>query len=188
MRVIAGVARSCPLIAPIGNDTRPTTDKTKETLFNVLMPYLYTDSHFLDLFSGCGGIGIEALSRGVEKACFVEKSKNAVKCIEANLEKTHFNNECSKVYSMDVFSALHQLEGKEKFDLIFMDPPYDEGLEKNVMEYLSNSSIVDEDPIIIIEASNGTDFDYLEGLGFYIWKVKEYKNNCHVFIRKGKGE
>ena len=145
MRVIAGVARSCPLIAPIGNDTRPTTDKTKETLFNVLMPYLYSDSHFLDLFSGCGGIGIEALSRGVEKACFVEKSKNAIKCIEANLEKTHFNNDSSKIYSMDVFSALHQLEGKDKFDLVFMDPPYDEGLE-NALEKIK--AVLDSDEIM----------------------------------------
>ncbi len=79
MRVIAGSARRAVLKAPAGFDTRPTADKYKETLFNVLQPYLYADSVFLDLFSGSGAIGIEALSRGVESAVFVERSKEALK-------------------------------------------------------------------------------------------------------------
>lgn len=184
MRVIAGVARSTPLIAPEGLDTRPTTDKTKETLFNVLMPYLYSNSHFLDLFSGSGSIGIEALSRGVEEAVFIEKSKAAVKCINANLAKTHFDGDMSTVYSIDVFSALHQLEGRKVFDLIFLDPPYNSELEKAVLIYLSSSKLLDKDCLIIVEASLETEFDYLDDYGFYIWKRKDYKNNCHVFIKK----
>ena len=89
MRVIAGSARRLNLVTPKGNNTRPTSDRIKETLFNILSPMLY-DVNFLDLFAGSGGIGIEALSRGAKSATFIEKDKEAVKCIKKNLETTHF--------------------------------------------------------------------------------------------------
>ena len=131
MRVIAGSARRLLLKTPKGLETRPTSDQIKETLFNILMPYLY-DANFLDLFSGSGGIGIEALSRGCKSAVFVENSKAALKCIEDNIKNTHFE-ELSTVYPMDVFSALNQLELKTVFDVVFMDPPYNKELEKQVL-------------------------------------------------------
>ena len=85
MRVIAGSARRLLLKTPDGLDTRPTTDRIKETLFNMLMPYL-SGAIFVDLFSGSGGIGIEALSRGARKAYFVENSQKAIDCITDNLQ------------------------------------------------------------------------------------------------------
>ena len=182
MRVIAGTARSIPLVCPDGLDTRPTTDQIKETLFNILMPYLY-DANFLDLFSGSGGIGIEALSRGSAHATFVENSKPALKCIEENLVNTHFKDQAT-VFPMDVFSALNQLQGKECFDIVFMDPPYNMELEKQVLERLSNSTLINEDSLIVIEASNETDIDYVGSLGFEVEKIKQYKNNMHVFLRR----
>ena len=182
MRVIAGSARRLLLKAPKGLETRPTTDKIKETLFNILMPELY-DANFLDLFSGSGAIGIEALSRGSAHATFVENSKPALKCIEENLKTTHFTDEAS-IYPMDVFSALNQLQGKERFDIIFMDPPYDRGLERQVLERLKFSSIIDSDSLIVIEASIDTDIDYISELSFEIIKIKQYKNNMHVFLRR----
>lgn len=182
MRVIAGSARRLLLKAPKGLETRPTTDKIKETLFNILMPELY-DANFLDLFSGSGAIGIEALSRGSAHATFVENSKPALKCIEENLKTTHFTDEAS-IYPMDVFSALNQLQGKEHFDIIFMDPPYDRGLERQVLERLKFSSIIDSDSLIVIEASIDTDIDYISELSFEIIKIKQYKNNMHVFLRR----
>lgn len=182
MRVIAGTARSLPLKTPVGMDTRPTSDKTKETLFNVLMPYL-ADADFLDLYAGSGGIGIEAISRGARSVCFVEKGRDAVACIEANLRFTKFTEQ-ALVMKSDVMMALRQLEGKRTFDIVFMDPPYQEQYEEQVLRYLSGSSLIQEDSVIVVEASGKTDFDYLSELGFCIIKQKDYKTNKHVWIKK----
>lgn len=182
MRVIAGSARRLLLKTPKGLDTRPTTDQIKETLFNILMPYLY-DANFLDLYSGSGGIGIEALSRGSRHATFVENSKPALKCIADNLENTHFT-EMASVYPMDVLSAINQLEGKEYFDIVFMDPPYNNEYERTVLERLTTSTIIDEDSLIIFEADINTDIEYINALGYEIDKIKKYKNNMHVFVRR----
>lgn len=182
MRVIAGSARRLLLKTPPGYTTRPTSDKIKETLFNMLMPYLY-DATFLDLYSGTGGIGIEALSRGAKEAVFVENDRKALSCINDNIKNTHFED-CSKVMPMDVQMALRQLEGKYTFDIIFMDPPYDHEYEENVLAYLSNSKLIDEDSLIVVEASKETEFDYLDSYGFEVTKIKEYKNSKHLFIMK----
>ena len=131
MRVIAGSARSLKLKTLEGIDTRPTTDRIKETLFNMIAPYLY-DCEFLDLFAGSGGIGIEALSRGAKEAVFVEKNPKAMECIKENLKFTRLEKK-GITLTKDVLNALYQLEGDKVFDYIFMDPPYDRGLEKEVL-------------------------------------------------------
>ena len=130
-------------------DTRPTTDRIKETLFNILQPQLL-DCRFLDLFSGSGGIGIEALSRGSSYAVFVEKNPKACSCIRENLSFTKLA-ENGKLLNMDVLQALHSLEGKGAFDIIFMDPPYNQELERQVLEYLRDSTVVDENTLIIVK-------------------------------------
>ena len=129
MRVIAGSARRTQLKTLEGMDTRPTTDRIKETLFNMIAPYLY-DSIFLDLFAGSGGIGIEALSRGAMEAVFVEKNPKAMACVKENLQKTHFERK-GMTMQMDVMTALYKLEGEKQFDYIFMDimMPIKNGLE-----------------------------------------------------------
>lgn len=185
MRVIAGKARRLKLIAPPGYDTRPTSDQIKETLFNVLMPYL-ADAVFLDLYSGSGGIGIEALSRGAKKAVFVERAKPAIKCITENLNTTKLAEE-AQIYPMEVMSALRQMEGRIQFDIIFMDPPYGHELEKEVLYYLASSSLLHKDTLIVVEASNETDFEYVTkdaALHMDIIKCKRYKTNSHLFIQK----
>lgn len=187
MRVIAGSARRLLLKAPAGYDTRPTSDKVKETLFNILMPYIYTDTVFLDLYSGSGAIGIEALSRGAARAVFVERGKDALSCIKENLNTTGFTDR-ARVMSSDVLTALHRLEGSEKFDIIFMDPPYGMDYEKAVLQYLSTSGLAAEDCLIVIEASNETEFDYISSLPYEIVKYKKYKNNCHLFLKYKAGE
>jgi 16S rRNA (guanine(966)-N(2))-methyltransferase RsmD len=181
MRVIAGKARRLQLRTPEGFDTRPTTDKTKETLFNILNPYL-ADADFLDLFSGSGAIGIEALSRGAKYAAFVENNKTALDCIKANLQFTKLS-EAAEILPYSVEEAIRILEIKGKvFDVIFMDPPYNNLLEKNVLLALQNSNIIYCDTIIVVEASLKTNFDYLENTRFRIYRKKEYKTNQHVFI------
>ena len=130
MRVIAGSAKSMPLKTIAGMETRPTTDRIKETLFNMLQPHL-CESRFLDLFAGSGGIGIEALSRGADYCAFVEKNRKAAAVIRENLRFTKLEDR-GQIYTGDVFQVLVQLEGEEPFDCIFMDPPYQKELEKQV--------------------------------------------------------
>jgi 16S rRNA (guanine966-N2)-methyltransferase len=182
MRVIAGSAKRLQLNTLEGLETRPTTDRIKETLFNMIAPAIY-DSTFLDLFSGSGGIGIEALSRGSHEAVFVEKNTKAMACIKKNLNLTQLEARALTM-TCDVMNALKQLEGKKVFDFIFMDPPYNLNLEKDVLIYLSKSQMVKDHTTIIVEASKETDFTYLEKLGFFCLKEKIYKTNKHIFIEK----
>ncbi len=182
MRVIAGSCRSMPLKTPEGMDTRPTQDRTKETLFNVLQSHI-PGAAFLDLFAGSGGIGIEALSRGAKEAVFVENAKSPIACIKDNLKFTKLEDS-ARLMEMDVMTALERLRGHEEFDVIFMDPPYKDGVESEVMSRLSLMPYVTEYTIIVIEALLDTDFSFLDGIGFEITKVKRYKTNQHVFIRR----
>lgn len=183
MRVIAGSARHLPLKTIEGQDTRPTTDRIKETLFNMLQ-YDLADCRFLDLFSGSGGIGIEALSRGARQAVFIEQNQKAAECIRENLAFTHLEDR-GLVMACDVLTGLKKLEGKDgTFDFVFMDPPYHQELEKMVLAYLADSDLIGEDTLLIVEASKETKADYLEELGYYLEKAKVYKTNQHFFIRK----
>lgn len=188
MRVIAGKCRRTNLKTPEGLQTRPTTDRIKETLFNMLSPFLQ-GCRFLDLFSGSGGIGIEAASRGASYCVLVEKEHNAAKCIQWNLEATRLT-ECCKFLKMDVLEAITYLERSETqpFDLIFMDPPYNQALEKKVLQKLKHSELISTHTLIIVEADQNTDFDYIEELGFYIKKEKNYKTNKHMFLSKETSE
>lgn len=181
MRVIAGKARRLQLKAPEGFETRPTSDKHKETLFNILNPYL-ADADFLDLFAGSGAIGIEALSRGAKYAAFVEDSRAALDCIRANLRNTRLEDQ-AEVYAMGVLEAIRALEINGKvFDVIFMDPPYNLMLECDILHALQHSNIIYCDTVIIVEAALNTGFEYLEGTKFGIFKKKEYKTSQHIFL------
>lgn len=184
MRVIAGKARRTQLKTVEGLNTRPTTDRIKETLFNMINNDIY-DSVFVDLFSGSGGIGIEALSRGAKTGYFVENDKKAFECIRENVKNTHFEKQ-SVLMNKDVLTALKELDGKktDPADFIFMDPPYNKMLEKDVLEILKDSCLADEYTTIIIEASLETEFDYVEEMGFYVDRIKKYKTNKHVFVVK----
>lgn len=184
MRVIAGTRRSMPLKTIDGLATRPTQDRTKETLFNVIQNDV-PGSMFLDLFSGSGAIAVEALSRGAKKAYLVENNREAAACIRDNLTFTKLSDD-AVLMETDALTALRRLEGKAVFDIIFMDPPYNHGYEREVLSYLSDSKLIDEYSIIVVEASNETGFDYLDGLGFTAYKIKKYKNNMHIFIRKNQ--
>ncbi|MBD5469848.1 MAG: 16S rRNA (guanine(966)-N(2))-methyltransferase RsmD [Lachnospiraceae bacterium] len=181
MRVIAGSARRLLLKTPSGMDTRPTTDRIKETLFNMLMPYL-SGAVFVDLFSGSGGIGIEALSRGARKAYFVDSSPRAIACISDNVEHTHFTDK-AVILKQDVFSAIRG-SIKDVADVVFLDPPYNQEYDKRALELLKDAPFVDEDTLIVVEASLETDFSYADALGFAVEKEKCYKTSKHMFIRR----
>lgn len=186
MRVIAGSARRMPLKTVPGMETRPTTDRIKETLFNMLQNQI-PGCRFLDLFSGSGAIGIEALSRGAEEAVFVEHAAKAAACIRENLTFTRLADR-AKVMECDCVRAVERL-GKEgrKFDCIFMDPPYRTGAEQAVLAAVKQHLIADETTCIIIEAALHADFSWAEEMGFFIDRVKEYKTNEHIFMHLGRG-
>ena len=180
MRIIAGKARRLPLRTLPGRDTRPTTDRIKETLFNMLAPDL-EGAYFLDLFAGSGQIGLEAVSRGSAYCVFVDNNRKACEVIKDNMDFTKLSDQCM-LMNTDAMSALRRLEGKYRFDLIFMDPPYNQDLEVEILSYLAGSSIVKNGATIIVEADEHTDFSYVDQLGYTLRKEKLYKTNKHVFL------
>ncbi len=182
MRVIAGSARRLLLKTPEGMDTRPTQDRIKETLFNMIQDTV-PGGRFLDLFAGSGGIGIEALSRGAQEAVFVDSDRRAQECIRENLEHTHLADKGTLI-CRDVFAAIPGLLSGDPYDVVFMDPPYGKEYEKAVLESIASLKGVNEDTLIIIEASLDTDFSYLDSLGYRLIKEKIYKTNKHVFVEK----
>jgi len=184
MRVIAGTCRSLPLKTVPGDDVRPTTDRIKETLFNMLAPYI-PGCRFLDLFAGSGAIGIEALSRGAEKAWFVDSSRKSIACIEANLAFTRLGDR-AEVLSCDALTAILRLEGRitEPLDVIFMDPPYGKGLAQEALERLKRSPLISKETLILVEEKADTDFSFAEEAGYGIIKTKSYGSNKHVWLKK----
>ena len=179
MRVIAGTARSLPLKAPEGLDTRPTTDRIKETLFNILQGKV-PGSVFVDLYAGSGAIGIEALSRGAQKAYFAENAQPALQCIQQNIACTKFTDR-AVILKQDAAAALMGIHEKH-VDIIFMDPPYGQGQDRRILSLLPSLPYVDEDTLIILEEARDADFSYLESMKYDVWKQKCYKTNQHLFL------
>ncbi len=179
MRVIAGTARSMPLITPKGDGTRPTTDRIKETLFNTMQAYV-PDAVFIDLFAGSGAVGIEALSRGAKKAYFVDNSREALDCIRKNLEFTKLDDR-AVVIGRNAVDALYEI--KDTADIIFIDPPYHLGIESDIMRMIRDRGLASEDTLIVIEADIDTDLSGIESLGYSVFKEKIYKTNKHIFYR-----
>lgn len=185
MRVIAGSARRIQLSVPPGRNTRPTSDRIKETLFNILQDEV-EDAVFLDVFSGSGGIGIEAVSRGAQKAVLIENDRNAITCIRENIRRTRFEEKVV-LHQMEVMQALRYLErGTDRFNLVFMDPPYNKNWELKVLSFLRHADILAEDALIILEASMETDVEPVVASGYTLERVKEYKTSKHIFLRAAK--
>ncbi len=148
MRVITGSARGRKLIEPDGMDIRPTSDNVKESVFNIIQ-FDIEGRKVLDLFAGTGQLGIEALSRGAESAVFVDQSKAAVKLVKDNLKKTGLEG---RVVQGD---SISYLVGCEKFDLIFLDPPYQTNLIENALQNIVKFDKLNTGGIIICESPVG---------------------------------
>lgn len=183
VRVIAGTAKSLKLIAPEGRDVRPTLDRTKETLFNMIHTHI-AGSLFLDIFSGSGAIGIEALSRGAQLGYFIEHDPKALSCIEQNLTHTHLK-ENAIVLNMDFGHGLHVLKDRGlKFDIIFLDPPFNKGYEKNAITKLLELKLLNEQGILVCESATETPFDFMNDIEEYcIYKEKIFKTSKFTFIQ-----
>lgn len=179
MRVISGTARGHKLQTADGLDTRPTTDRIKESLFNIISQDLYK-CKFLDLFSGSGAIGIEALSRGAEKAVFVEKDKICIDIIKKNLEFTKLKP-LSVILKDNAVSAIETLAAQSYvFDIIFMDPPYKSGLSLLSLEAIVKNKILNKDGYIIVERSSKIILPEISGLK--IKREKSYKTTIMTFL------
>lgn len=165
MRVIAGKFRSRTLKSLPGDETRPTYDRLKETLFNVLQSAgLVEGAEFLDLFAGTGSIGIEALSRGAQRVCFVESSKKAANVIRANVHSLGIEQEAT-VYERSAAEALVELaRAGERFDVCFIDPPYNShGAYEQCLRLLATSTLISNNGIVVAEHDKR--FDPGEGYG-----------------------
>ncbi len=153
MRVISGKFKGRRLFAPEDNEVRPTTDRIKETLFNILSSKnCVGDLLVLDLFGGSGALGIEALSRGAKKVIFVDKSADSVKLIKQNLSHVKADAASFEVYCVDYTFAIKKLRGK-KFDLIFADPPYAAALEQDIANKVFENDILDKNGVLVLEHS-----------------------------------
>lgn len=150
LRVIAGEAKGHKLKTVKGNTTRPTSDKVKGSLFNIISAFI-ADSCVLDLYAGTGSLGIEALSRGAKEAVFVDKCRECSVIIRENLEHTKFL-ESSTIIVNDVGAAIGKIanEGR-KFDIIFLDPPYSKNFVEKTLNYIAKSDIIIDDGIIAAE-------------------------------------
>jgi 16S rRNA (guanine(966)-N(2))-methyltransferase RsmD len=152
MRVVSGNCKGRPLKAVPGNTTRPTTDKVKEALFNMIGPY-FNGGMGLDLFAGSGGLGIEGLSRGLEKVIFVDREAKAIQVIHENIKACHFADK-AEVYRNDADRALKALHKREiRFDYIFLDPPYKKQQLVNLIEKMEEKQLVNTSGIIVCEHS-----------------------------------
>ncbi len=181
MRVISGTARGLKLKAPEGLSTRPTTDRIKESLFNIIAPDLY-GCRFLDLFSGSGGIAIEALSRGAEKAVLVDSDYKSIAVIKSNIKAARVA-ERAEVFSCDVAVAVSRLGGRgESFDIIFMDPPYNKDFVNSTLLSIVKADILSDDGYIIVEQSQEDSVPQIEGLN--VFRIKDYKITKMTFLEK----
>jgi len=150
MRVISGTSKGRRLVTPKNQGLRPTSDRVKESVFNILGE-IVEEKVVLDLFAGTGNLGIEALSRGARRAIFVEKGRQAVRLIQRNLAQCGMDGR-SEIIPKDVNRAIGILKQRgESFDLILMDPPYERGLILRTLAKLTSYKIYHEDSILVIE-------------------------------------
>lgn len=150
MRIITGSAKGRRIEAPEGEGTRPTSDKVKGAVFNILRNKV-EDAAVLDMFSGTGNLGLEALSRGAGRCIFIEKDQKAFQILKKNITSLGFEESC-EMYHQDAFISIEKIKKRGmKFDIIFLDPPYGRQMVIKAIEEISRLDILDYDGIIISE-------------------------------------
>ncbi|MBT0652778.1 16S rRNA (guanine(966)-N(2))-methyltransferase RsmD [Geomobilimonas luticola] len=158
MRVISGSARGRRLFTPANHRVRPTADRVKEALFNILAGAVdFPGCRVLDIFAGTGNLGIESLSRGAGMAVFVDSHRESVALIRKNLFLVGFDSR-GRIIERDAVTALGMLEKEgELFDLVFLDPPYDQGLAEKVLNSLAGSPLLHAGSLVVVEVSSRED-------------------------------
>lgn len=184
MRIISGKARGTKLYTLEGQNTRPTLDRVKESLFNIIQNEIQ-ESIFLDLFSGSGAIGLEAVSRGAKKAILCDSSKEAINIIKKNIEKTHMQEQV-ELYQVS-FIKLLQEKTNEKIDIAYIDPPYNTSFVFEAIKLMLENDILKESSIIIVETDQEERIiQEINNLEIEIIDQRKYGRAHLIFLKKGK--
>lgn len=182
MRIISGKARGTKLYTLEGKNTRPTLDRVKESLFNIIQARI-PESIFLDLFSGSGAIGLEAVSRGAKKTILCEKEKEAIQIIKKNIEKTHFENQVV-LYPLS-FEKVLEDKIKETVDIVYIDPPYKTNYVYEALRRMIAKEYIKEETMIIIETDEEERIKkQLEDLEIEIIDQRRYGRAHLIFVKK----
>lgn len=181
MRVIAGKFKGRRLKSVPGSNTRPTSDKIKEAVFHMMGPY-FQGGHCLDLFAGSGSLGIEAYSRGMTSVTFIDRSSQAIKCIRRNLTELNLLNDV-EVYRNDAFRAMNILRKKgETFDLIIIDPPYDDINVNDVLLKITDYKLLSPHGMIYVEHRVNTTIKISNNTT--VFKEKEFNETTKITLLK----
>ena len=180
MRIIAGTARGTVIDAPLGRDTRPTLDRVRENVFNILQQQV-RGARVLDLFCGSGALGLECISRGAKEAVFNDCSKDSVAVLTANIKKLGEGEVCT-VRTLDYLSCLSVLQGK--FDIVFLDPPYRFDYGVKAAEEIARRKLLSEDGVIVYERDKPFEEIVAESFGLRVADVRKYGKTYVSFLRK----
>ncbi|BDR66868.1 methyltransferase [Clostridium tetani] len=181
MRIIAGSARGRKILPPEGMNTRPTLDRVKENIFNMIQVHVY-GAKTLDLFAGTGSLGLEAVSRGASECYLIDRFPKTYSSLETNVKNLGFEDKC-KCLNMDSYDALTFLKEKgEEFDLIFIDPPYLKDMVPSAIEKIDEYNLLKEDGIISIKIDSKEEiFEGSEHIKLV--RIKRYGNTTVCFYR-----
>ena len=182
MQIITGKFRGRRLKSP--DSARPTLQRVKTSLFSMLNPYIFEDCKVLDLFAGSGALGFEVLSRGASKTVFVDQNKGAVRTIKDNLHGV--DPKLYRIIESDYLSALKMLRG-EKFDIIFIDPPYDNNALYSAIDIISRYDMLTSDGVIVVETETSLKRDFSNN-NFDVVKDKTYGTARLTFLENKKAE
>lgn len=179
MRIISGTRRGQRLAEFDGMDIRPTTDRVRESLFNLIMLYV-NGARVLDLFGGSGALSLEAISRGAECSIISDIDAKAIKLITYNSEQLKFTDKI-KILNKSAMQVLD--ENKDTFDIIFLDPPYNKGLIAPIIEKIVENGVLNEDGIIVLESDNTDEHGDFTGLD--ILKQRKYGRTYITVYKRG---
>ena len=182
MRIISGKARGTKLYTLDSMSTRPTLDRVKESIFNIIRNEI-EEAIILDLFTGSGAIGLEMLSRGAKKAVLCDKSKEAIEIVKKNIEKTHMNEKV-ELYNCDFKSCLEKVKN-QKFDIIYIDPPYETDFIAQSLKKIIELDIIKEESKIILETDNEQRIlKDIENMDVEVIDKRKYGRATIIFLKK----
>ena len=182
MRIISGKARGTKLYTLDSMSTRPTLDRVKESIFNIIQNEI-EEAIILDLFTGSGAIGLEMLSRGAKKAVLCDKSKEAIEIVKKNIEKTHMNEKV-ELYNCDFKSCLEKVKN-QKFDIIYIDPPYETDFIAQSLKKIIELDIIKEESKIILETDNEQRIlKDIENMNVEVIDKRKYGRATIIFLKK----
>ncbi len=186
MRIIAGSAKGRTIQAPKGMGTRPTTDRVKESVFSIIQHEI-PNARVLDLFAGTGALGLESLSRGAKFAAFCDNDKSSIDTIKTNINSLKMEDQCD-VFFGEYEAMINRYYSKEKFDVIFLDPPYAKGMAPGAIELILEKDILSDDGIIACEHDKEYDIKIFRKDLCRVRDKRKFGRTCFTFFEKIVGE